>query len=153
MQFDNTVDLGGLAAAIILVIELLIGGGAFSEIEPTATPTVDLAEVPQEILDLHDQLLNDPDSGRRAIAASSLGATRFQHTASVEPLIQALQDEAFEVRVNAAKALGRIGDRRAIDPLQELLRDNQSSVRDEAAAALQTAFFLSCSAAVGCVER
>jgi HEAT repeat protein len=68
-------------------------------------------------------------------------------------LIQALQDEAWEVRQGAAKSLGKLGDRRAIDPLQELLRDNNSVVRDEAAAALQTAFGLSCSASDGCVEN
>ncbi len=152
----NQLVIAGLLLAVVVIIGLLVGSGAFSAIDPTATPTivptVDMAEVPQEILDLHDQLLNDPDSGQRAIAASKLGASRYQHPSSVEPLIQALQDEAFEVRASAAKALGRLGDRRAIDPLQELLRDNQSSVRDEAAAALQNTFGLTCSAAEGCKE-
>jgi len=66
--------------------------------------------------------------------------------------MQALNDEAWEVRAAAAKALGKLGDRRAIDALQPLLRDNVSQVRDAAGEALQVGFGLSCSVAEGCVE-
>lgn len=149
--------IGAVVAAVVLVLLLMAGGGAFSDVEPTPTitpiPTVDMSQVPEDVLALHDQLLNDPDAGQRAIAASKLGAAKFQSPASVEPLIQALQDEAWEVRAAAAKSLGKLGDRRAIEPLQALLRDNQSPVRDAAAEALQVAFGLSCSASDGCVEQ
>ena len=123
-----------------------------SAAEATPVPTVDMASVPQEVLDTIDILENDPDPGQRAIAASKLGAPKFQHLASVDPLIVALQDEAWEVRAAAAKSFGRIGDRRAIDPLQPLLRDNNSLVRDAAGEALQVGFGLSCSDANGCQE-
>ena len=39
---------------------------------------------------------------------------------AVEPLINALQDPGANVRHGAADALGKIGDLRAVIPLQEL---------------------------------
>lgn len=152
----NLAIVGAAILAVIVLAALLISGGVFSDIEPkaeaTAIPTVDMASVPEEVLATIDTLLNDPDKGQRAIAASKLGAERFRHQASVEPLMQALNDEAWEVRAAAAKALGKLGDRRAIDALQPLLRDNVSQVRDAAGEALQVGFGLSCSDAEGCVE-
>ncbi len=157
MQRRNMVVLGAVIAGIILLALLIVGTGALVTIEPTSTPTivptVNVSEIPEDIRALQEQLLTDPSPGQRAIAASKLGAPKNHHPSSVEPLIEALQDEAIEVRAAAAKALGKLGDRRAIDPLQELLRDNQSSVRDAASEALQNAFGLSCSAAEGCKEK
>ncbi len=148
---------GGLIALVIMLCGVTVATGGLAAIAPTPTattvPTPNIAEIPPEILELQEQLLNDPDGQQRALAAAKLGSERFRDISSVEPLIQALQDEAWEVRQKAAKALGRIGDRRAVDPLQELLRDNNSVVRDEAGAALQQAFGLSCSASDGCVEE
>jgi simple sugar transport system ATP-binding protein len=159
-QRQRQMIYGGAAlVALVALIALFVGTGAFSEIQPTATmtviPTVDVAALPEDVLALHDQLLNNPDIGQRAIAAAKLGSPRYAEwkLAAVEPLIQALQDEAFEVRGSAAAALGKIGDRRAIDPLQELLRDNQSSVRVAAGEALQVGFGLYCSDAEGCKEQ
>ncbi len=148
--------LVGGAIAIVAVILLLLAanGGAFSSIEPTATmipsPTIDMASIPDDVLALQDQVLHDPDSGQRAIAAAKLGAAKYQHASSVDVLIQALNDPAWEVQAAAAKSLGKLGDRRAIDPLQALLRSDYSPVRDAASETLQTAFGLSCSASNGC---
>ncbi len=148
-----------LIAAVLIIVALLVGSGAFSGNEAvptlTAVPTVDMASVPQDFLDAITNLQSDPDSGRRAVAASKLGADRNRAYAplAVEPLIAALQDEAFEVRAAAAKSLGKIKDPRAIDPLQELLRDNMSPVRDAAAEALQVGFDLYCSDAEGCKPK
>ena len=154
MHRRNIVIAGAAVAAVILLLVLLAGSGAFSAIEPTATativPTVNMADVPQEVLDLQVQMRDDPDSGKRAIAATKLGAPKFQHISSVEPLIQALQDPAFEVRMSAAKSLGKLKDPRAIDPLQVLLRDNMSDVRNAAGDALRDGFGLYCSDAEGC---
>ncbi len=150
---------GVLIALVLAIAGLLIGGGAFSEVEPTPTitavPTIDIATVPDQVKNALDQLANDPDPGRRAIAASMLGADRFREWAevAVEPLIAALKDPAHEVRAAAAKSLGKIADPRAIDPLQELLRDNYSNVRNAAAEALQTGFDLYCSDAEGCKPK
>lgn len=152
----NYIIAAAALAIVIVLAALLANSGAFDSIESAAeatpVPTVDMASVPQEVLDTIDILENSPDPGQRAIAASKLGAPKFQHLASVDPLIVALQDEAWEVRAAAAKSLGRIGDRRAIDPLQPLLRDNNSLVRDAAGEALQVGFGLSCSDANGCQE-
>lgn len=146
-------------AAILVIAGLLVSGGAFSGPEPTPTvtpvPTVDVAALPQPVTDAINQLQNDPDPGKRAIAAKMLGADRFREysLAAVEPLIAALQDGAFEVRAAAAWALGKIGDPRAIEPLQVLLRDNYSPVRDAAAEALMVGFDMYCSDAEGCKPK
>jgi simple sugar transport system ATP-binding protein len=148
-----------LIAVVLVIAVLMIGSGAFSgsEAVPTTTPvpTVDMAAVPQAYTDAITQLQSDPDSGKRAIAASTLGADRFREYAliAVEPLLAALQDEAFEVRAAAAKSLGKIKDPRAIKPLEELLRDNMSPVRDAGAEALQVGFDLYCSDAEGCKPK
>ena len=39
--------------------------------------------------------------------------------------------------MEAAEALGKIGDERAVDPLTEALKDEDSPVREEAARALE----------------
>ncbi len=152
-----------IAAAVIAVIVILAGliassgnfGGASPTAVPTPAPTVDLATVPQEVNDAINQLQNDPDSGRRAIAASKLGADKYREWApvAVDALLAALQDSAPEVRAAAAKTLGKIADPRAIDPLQVLLRDSYSDVRNAAGEALQTGFGLYCSDAEGCKAK
>ena len=43
-------------------------------------------------------------------------------TEAVEPLIEALKDEDWGVRTAVAKALGDIGDERAIDPVKKARR-------------------------------
>ncbi len=55
---------------------------------------------------------------------------------AVEPLIQALKDEYWQVRESAAIALGFIGDERAVEPLTQLLEDEVDSVGWEAEEAL-----------------
>ena len=46
-------------------------------------------------------------------------------TEAVEPLIAALKDVDAEVQMNAAKALGEIGDERALEPLREKLAEEK----------------------------
>jgi simple sugar transport system ATP-binding protein len=146
-------------AVVVLIVALLVSRGTSgsSTSQPTFTPvpTVDMASVPQAYLDAIDNLQNNPDSGKRAIAAATLGADRYHQYSqiAVEPLIAALTDSAFEVRAAAAKSLGKIGDPRAIDPLETLLRDNMSPVRDAAGEALQVGFDLYCSDAEGCKPK
>jgi simple sugar transport system ATP-binding protein len=155
----RTIIGAAVLAAVVIIVALLIGTGTFSGNPPVPTitliPTVDRAAVPQSYLDAITQLQTDPDSGRRAIAASILGADRNRAYAplAVEPLIAALNDSAFEVRAAAAKSLGKIGDPRAIQPLELLLRDNMSPVRDAAGEALQNGFDLYCSDAEGCKPK
>ncbi len=54
----------------------------------------------------------------------------------IEQLIEDLQSEDARVRLDAAVALGGLGDPQAIGPLKTALRDQNDSVRDQALAAL-----------------
>lgn len=56
----------------------------------------------------------------------------------VDRYIQQLKDSNREVRAEAAKALGELGDPRAVDPLIPLLKDEVKLVRARAAEALGT---------------
>ena len=50
----------------------------------------------------------------------------LKNPAAVEPLMAALKSNYSNIRIAAAKALGQIGDKRAVDPLIELLNvDNE----------------------------
>ena len=55
---------------------------------------------------------------------------------AVEPLCEALREESAEVRTEAARALGKIGDARAVNSLASTLDDKDENVRCEAANAL-----------------
>jgi len=62
---------------------------------------------------------------------------------AVEPLLQALEDEHWDVRRKAAWALGNIRDARAIEPLIQALRDEYPDVRRQAARSLAALTVLS----------
>ena len=66
-----------------------------------------------------------------ANALSKIGAP------SVEPLIKALEDENALRRAVAARALGKIGDPRAIKPLEKALEDKNKEVRTQTRKALK----------------
>jgi len=57
---------------------------------------------------------------------------------AVEPLIQALKDEDWHVRGEAAKALEEIGDVRVIEHLTQALNDENSFVQKAAKTALES---------------
>jgi len=56
---------------------------------------------------------------------------------AVDPLIDSLKDENFEVRKSAIKALEKIGDPRAVQPLIDSLKDESSDIRESAIWALR----------------
>lgn len=63
----------------------------------------------------------------------------LSNPAAMEPLLRRLKDERAEKmndRVNAAMILGKIGDRRAIDPLNKLLGHEHANIREVAIMAL-----------------
>ena len=62
---------------------------------------------------------------------------KMQVNKDVEGLIRALKDKDRHVRSWAARALGEIGDKRAVGPLIKALRDKDSGVREYAAEALE----------------
>ena len=55
---------------------------------------------------------------------------------SLNALIRALNDIDQDVRIEAIKALGKIGDRRSVDPLVQELKDSNSRIRASSAEAL-----------------
>lgn len=89
--------------------------------------------------------LQGQDLGLRVYAAWWLGRFRVDAPEAIEVLIQALQDEddrteagGYPLRRNAARALGKLGDRRAVPALTEALRCTDFYVREAAAQSLET---------------
>src|SRR5664279_2484576 len=76
--------------------------------------------------------LKAPNCLKRCSAAKKLGAAR--EPAALEPLIAALQDEY--VAQDAAIALAKIGDPRAIEPLYHRLRRMKYGVQPAGASTL-----------------
>ena len=69
--------------------------------------------------------LRDTDSSVRAVAAYALGESGDLQT--VEPLIAALKDKDFRVRMNAVLSLEKLCDKRAIPALQ-FVEDQKNEV-------------------------
>jgi phycocyanobilin lyase alpha subunit len=84
------------------------------------------------------------DTGLRYYAAWWLGRFRIKEKAVLELLIRALEDDVdrstdggYPLRRNAAKALGKVGDRTCIPPLVKCLECSDYYVRESAAQALE----------------
>ncbi|MGI0479877.1 HEAT repeat domain-containing protein [Geminocystis sp. CENA526] len=84
------------------------------------------------------------DLGLRYYAAWWLGKFRVKTSEAIESLINALDDEedrapdgGFPLRRNAAKALGKLGDLRAVEPLIKCFECDDYYVRESAAQALE----------------
>ncbi|WP_428011751.1 HEAT repeat domain-containing protein [Baaleninema sp.] len=84
------------------------------------------------------------DPSTRYYAAWWLGKFRVRENAAIEALIESLSDEidrspdgGYPLRRNAAKALGKLGDSRAVPPLIESLSCSDYYVRESAAQALE----------------
>ncbi|MBW4552250.1 MAG: HEAT repeat domain-containing protein [Aphanocapsa sp. GSE-SYN-MK-11-07L] len=88
--------------------------------------------------------LQGEDLGLRVYAAWWLGRFRVNAPAAIEILIVALEDEAdrtpaggYPLRRNAARALGKLGDRQAVPALIQALSCTDFYVREAAAQALE----------------
>lgn len=88
--------------------------------------------------------LQSSDLSLRYYAAWWLGKYRVRATAAVDGLIAALEDEAdrtelggYPLRRNAARALGKLGDRRAVPSLIKCLECPDFYVREAAAQSLE----------------
>ncbi|MEH2458548.1 HEAT repeat domain-containing protein [Nostoc sp.] len=88
--------------------------------------------------------LESADLGLRFYAAWWLGRFRIGEPAAVTGLIKALEDEAdrtpeggYPLRRNAARALGKLGDRQAVSPLIGCLDCSDFYVREAAAQSLE----------------
>jgi phycocyanobilin lyase alpha subunit len=88
--------------------------------------------------------LQSPDLSLRYYAAWWLGKFRVNSADAVDALIAALKDEAdrtelggYPLRRNAARALGKLGDARAVPSLIECLQCSDFYVREAAAQSLE----------------
>ncbi|MEH2144084.1 HEAT repeat domain-containing protein [Nostoc sp.] len=88
--------------------------------------------------------LESADLGLRFYAAWWLGRFRIGEAAAITGLIKALEDEAdrtpeggYPLRRNAARALGKLGDRQAVLPLIGCLDCSDFYVREAAAQSLE----------------
>jgi phycocyanobilin lyase alpha subunit len=95
------------------------------------------------------------DSSSRYYAAWWLGRFRVDDEAAIQALINALADDSdrspdggYPLRRNAARALGKLGDRRAVPHLVESLDCSDYYVREAAAQALEELGDASCAAAL-----
>ena len=112
-----------------------------SSIEPGVPLTIPLAI----------EHLQCPDLGLRVYAAWWLGKFRVNDPDAVNALIVALNDQAdrtpeggYPLRRNAARALGKLGDLRAVTALIECLECDDFYVREAAAQSLETLGDLTC---------
>lgn len=78
--------------------------------------------------------LGEPDLSVQESASAILAVIADERV--LAPLIQALHSGDWIVRMHAAKALGRLRNVEAIEPIIPLLQDKVKAVREEAAAAL-----------------
>lgn len=91
------------------------------------------------------------DSSLRYYAAWWIGKFRVKETIAIDALIEALEDEedrapdgGYPLRRNAARALGKLGDARAILPLISCLASPDFYLREAAAQALEMSGDSSC---------
>ncbi len=84
------------------------------------------------------------DLGARYYAAWWLGKFRIKESEAIATLLMALEDEqdrapdgGYPLRRNAARALGKLGDQRAVEPLTRCLEFPDFYVREAAAQALE----------------
>ncbi|MBH8566093.1 HEAT repeat domain-containing protein [Nostoc sp. CENA67] len=95
--------------------------------------------------------LQGEDLGLRVYAAWWLGRFRVDAQEAIDLLVAALEDEddrtnggGYPLRRNAARALGKLGDRRAVPPLMRALECSDFYVREAAAQSLEMLGDVSC---------
>ncbi|MEH2244698.1 HEAT repeat domain-containing protein [Nostoc sp.] len=108
------------------------------------SPTGDFANGESLTVEQAIANLESADLGLRFYAAWWLGRFRIGEAAAVTGLIAALEDEAdrtpeggYPLRRNAARALGKLGDRQAVSPLIACLDCSDFYVREAAAQSLE----------------
>lgn len=83
-----------------------------------------------------DDLIENLNSDDEFIIEEAMGLLEMKADEAIDPLISALSSRKKNIKINAAKLLGVLGDPKAIDPLILTLRDNNKLVRREASTSL-----------------
>ena len=100
----------------------------------------DDCEFRQKAADILDKIGWQPagneEAARYYFARQDWEALRSIGKDAVEPLAIALKDKNPEIRRNAVKTIGEIGDKTAVAPLIDVMDDADASVRNEAVIAL-----------------
>ncbi len=118
---------------------------SYSDAENLDSPSPAAQESNGESLTIEKAIANlqGTDRGRRYYAAWWLGRFRVKQEAAIKALIAALDDEGdrtpdggYPLRRNAARALGKLGDRSAIPALINSLDCSDYYVRESAAESL-----------------
>lgn len=117
-----------------LVFKFLKGGGAYLCGRGTiTTPDGNTYQFGQnDTIETWLSLVNHKNDLQREGAVQALGwlaKTKEEKDRTILVLIGALQDSSWEVRRNAAEALGRLADRRAVESLTQTLEDEHSWVK------------------------
>ncbi len=81
-------------------------------------------------------LLKHLDGNSRADAVTALG--KLKDPRAVDALVSVLHDPVWQIRMNAAMALGPIGSQQQAAELETLLEDEVNVVREWAARSLET---------------
>ncbi len=112
----------------------------------TASEQLNNFSEPPESLTVEQAIANlqHEELGRRYYAAWWLGRFRVSEPAAVDALLVALEDHSdrtedggYPLRRNAARALGKLGDKRAVPALIQCLDCSDYYVREAAAQALE----------------
>lgn len=106
-----------------------------SRVRAAAAKSLGMLAAPEGVIPLCQQLGDQRVEVRRAAAVALATLGDVQATVSLIMALEAERDG--EARRLLARALGQVGDRRALRPLQQLTGDKHWAVRREAAAAVQ----------------
>ena len=80
--------------------------------------------------------LRGPQGDLSEVREAAAGALFKFGRSAVEPLIVALKDRDYNVRMAAIGVLGKVGDARAVEPLLAALKHSDSGLREAASGAL-----------------
>lgn len=133
---DKVVTTDGGSKPKVPAVEKKAAHGAATKVT-TVKPADSAADKPGESDPLLGMLvrLKSPNGSIRWKAAMDLGTSGSPR--AVEPLIRALDDSDNKVVMNVIWSLAKLGDVRALDPLQLLFRHKDKNVRDEARKAVK----------------
>lgn len=105
--------------------ELLLELGAFDSMHRSPSESVDTTPRKTAL----ERCLEALKSGDTSVKAAAIATLQDIGEIAVRPLIEALKDPDYVIRIAAADALGEIGDEGAIDPLTQLFNDDREDVR------------------------